>query len=215
MTAKILIVDDHPLVCSALTHLASNFVNNEEIAVAPTAENGLSIIKQHPALKLILVDIGLPGIRGAEAIAAYTKQCPSAHVVAISGSENRRDIAAALKAGAKAFISKAAPAATLSKLIEDALSDTPFKTTTTTTTTLHTVIDEANSHGLTKQQQKVLHLLCQGCRNKDIALTLKVAEITVKMHISSIFKVLNVSNRTEAVLMAQQLGIYSGKPQGE
>lgn len=63
--------------------------------------------------------------------------------------------------------------------------------------------------GLTLRQREVLTLLCQGHSNKEIGLRLGLAEITVKLHVSSIFRTLSVASRTQAILAARRLGIYA------
>ena len=63
---------------------------------------------------------------------------------------------------------------------------------------------------LTPRQREILALLAQGHSNKEIGLRLDVVEITVKMHVSAIFRALNVANRTQAVLVARRLGILQG-----
>ena len=206
MTYKILVVDDHPLICNALKHLFNTIVDEYDVITAATAEIGLSIVSTYAEIKLIFVDIGLPGVRGAEAVAAFVKRSPQSQVVAISGSEDRHDITAVLRAGAKAFISKSASPTAFTELVKGILADGPLNARTITS--LDNYSSNSDSIGLTRQQQKVLHLLCQSYRNKQIAEVLNIAEITVKTHISSIFLKLNVTCRTEAVLMARQLGFY-------
>jgi DNA-binding NarL/FixJ family response regulator len=69
-------------------------------------------------------------------------------------------------------------------------------------------IDEDASVKLTPRQQEILVLLSHGQSNKEISLRLGLAEITVKMHVSAVFRTLKVVNRTQAVMAARRLGLY-------
>src|SRR5262245_34286779 len=106
MAGSALVVEDHPLYRDALTQLLGRVFGAGEVSAAASAEDALRVAT--PSLRLILLDPGLPGIKGAEAVAALRRQCPDAVLIAISASEERRDAMAAFRAGAAAFISKAA-----------------------------------------------------------------------------------------------------------
>lgn len=206
MTTKILVIDDHPVIQDALRLLMSNFVDISEVSIASSAEEGLQIGKASPSLQLISIDIGLPGASGAEAIRLFSRTFSNIPIVVISGSDSRRDVEAALRAGAKAFISKTASADTVHEAIKEILSgklpDNPWIGNPGVNISLN-----SHSRDLTPQQQRILGLLCKGHRNKDIAALLDISEVTVKLHLSSIFRALQVTNRTEAVLAARHLGI--------
>jgi DNA-binding NarL/FixJ family response regulator len=202
----VLIVEDHPLFRAALVHLVGVVLPEARAIAVSSAEEGL---KQPPLLRnacLVVLDPGLPGINGAEAIAAFHAACPQAHVVAVSASEDRRDALAAQRAGAIAFVSKAAPTEVLGALLQKVLAG---GVTTPQWITPHGSADleDEPASPLTPRQREILTLLSQGHSNKEIGLRLDLAEITVKMHVSAIFRALNVANRTQAVLIARRLGL--------
>ena len=205
MADPVLIVEDHPLFRAALIHLVSAMVPQAEAVAASSAEEGLRH-EALPRLRLIVLDPGLPGINGAEAIAAFRSACPQAGLVAVSASEDRRDAMAALRAGAIAFVSKAVSTEVLGALLLRVLSGEVLAPEWITPHGTNSLEDEPTL-ALTPRQREILTLLAQGHSNKEICLRLDLAEITVKMHVSAIFRALNVANRTQAVLVARRLGL--------
>ncbi len=206
MAHPVLIVEDHPLFRAALIHLVSATLPDIEPLAASSAEEGLRHAASARNARLVVLDPGLPGMNGAEAITAFRHACPDAGLVAVSASEDRRDAMAALRAGAIAFVSKAVPTEVLGDLLLRVLAGGVVKQEWITPHGTHDMEDEP-SLALTPRQREILTLLAQGHSNKEIGLRLDLAEITVKMHVSAIFRALNVANRTQAVLVARRLGL--------
>ena len=206
MTASVLIVEDHPLFRAALIHLVQETLPDVEPVAVNSAEEGLRQVATMKDVRLILLDPGLPGMNGAEAIAAFCRACPSVGLVAVSASEDRRDAMAALRAGARIFVSKAVSTDMLGNLLRRVLASEVDKPEWITPQGTNSLEDEP-SLVLTPRQREILSLLAQGHPNKEIGLRLGLAEITVKMHVSAIFRTLNVANRTQAVLVARRLGL--------
>ena len=129
----------------------------------------------------------------------------------LSASGSPHDIRNALEAGALGYIPKAASTAVMLAALRQVLAGDIYVPACLgdSHTGLHTVVPadfEALQHsGLTARQLEVARLLAQGCANKAIAGMLAMTENTVKVHIAAIFRALNVSNRTEAVLAIQRL----------
>jgi two-component system, NarL family, nitrate/nitrite response regulator NarL len=209
MAGTALIVEDHPLYRDALTQLLRQIFGPSAVLAASSAEEGLKLAESASDLQLILLDPGLPGMNGAEALAAFRRARPSVAVIAISASEDRRDAAAALRAGAVAFISKAASTEVMSDLVRRVCAG-EVREAIWITATGPGLLAEDSAQQLTPRQLEILALLCQGHPNKEIGLRLGLAEVTVKMHVSSVFKALGVANRTQAVLAARKLGLNAG-----
>jgi DNA-binding NarL/FixJ family response regulator len=206
MPASVLIVEDHPLFRDALIHLVRGALSDMTPVAASSAEEGLRLLDTLDDVRLILLDPGLPGMNGAEAISAFSKALPEVGLVAVSASEDRRDAMAALRAGAKVFISKAVSTEALGELLLRMIEGKVERPEWITPNGRAEVDDDATTV-LTPRQREILALLAQGHSNKEIGLRLDVAEITVKMHVSAIFRALNVANRTQAVLVSRRLGI--------
>ncbi|MFN0316176.1 MAG: LuxR C-terminal-related transcriptional regulator [Burkholderiales bacterium] len=205
MSATVLIIEDHPMFRDALVQLVCATLEITTVA-ASSAEEGLRIAPTLREVKLVLLDPGLPGMKGAEAITAFGHACPGAQLVAISASEERREAMAALRAGAKVFVSKAVTPEALGTLLRRVVGGEVARPEWVTPQGTGS-LDDVTSLVLTPRQREILALLAQGHSNKEIGLRLDLAEITVKMHVSALFRALGVANRTQAVLAARRLGL--------
>ncbi|MBC7918439.1 MAG: response regulator transcription factor [Rhodoferax sp.] len=181
---------------------------------ASSAEEGLRQGNAISDLALILLDPGLPGMNGVEAVRAFRRQHVSTPLIAVSASENRQEAAAALRAGANVVISKAVSLERLGEVIQRALAAEPLPSQWILPKGVET-IGEDSLLNLTPRQREIIALLSQGHSNKEISIRLQLAEITVKVHVSAIFRALNVINRTQAVLAAQRLGLFDADSGGQ
>jgi DNA-binding NarL/FixJ family response regulator len=205
MPASALIIDDHPLYRDALTQLLSTMLGEASVKAASSAEEGLRLAAQLPDLRLVVLDFNLPGISGTEAIDAVLGRYPGVDIVAVSASEERLDATSALRAGAKLFISKAVDTDVMADAIRRTLEGNPATERQWITPTGAGVLEADESSPLTPRQLEILSLL--HLPNKEIGLRLGVAEVTVKMHVSSVFRVLGVANRTQAMQAARRLSL--------
>lgn len=174
MANPVLIVEDHPLFRAALIHLVSATLPDIEPLAASSAEEGLRHAASARNARLVVLDPGLPGMNGAEAITAFRQACPDAGLVAVSASEDRRDAMAALRAGAIAFVSKAVPTEVLGDLLLRVVAGGVMKQEWITPHGTHDMEDEP-SLALTPRQREILTLLAQGHANKEIGLLTGVA----------------------------------------
>lgn len=208
-----LVVEDHPLYRDALTRLVLPLVETGEVRAVGSVEEGLLAINSLPEVGLILLDMDLPGMSGVEALAALVAKCPTVPVFVVSGSDDRRKITQALRSGARAFISKDIAAESMLGILRALLSNPvgPPQWITAQGVSNHyvTSIPSAIST-LTSRQKEVLALLSKGLTNKDIAYRLNIADITVKVHLSAVFRKLGVVNRTQAVVEARKIASEIG-----
>jgi two-component system, NarL family, nitrate/nitrite response regulator NarL len=208
MPGSALIIDDHPLYRDALTQLLGGMLGDTSVRAAASAEEGLRMASQLPDLRLVLLDFSLPGMSGTEAIGAVMSRFPAAEIVAVSASEERMDAMATLRAGAKLFISKAVSTEVMTEAIRRVLAG-DFKGPQWITPTGNGVLEPGRVSPLTPRQKEIISLL--HLSNKEIGLRLGVAEVTVKMHVSSVFRVLGVANRTQAMQAARRLSLDSAE----
>jgi DNA-binding NarL/FixJ family response regulator len=163
----------------------------------------------------VLLDLHLPDGSGFDLLAELRERRPEVSVVMLSASNDRDDIARALKLGALGFIPKSAHRDVMLsafKLIfsggiyvpPEILAPRDAPSIANQTAALPRGI--AADLGLTDRQLDVLNLMMQGKSNKAICRALDLAEPTVKNHVTAILKALNASNRTEAVIAAGALG---------
>jgi len=208
---KTLLADDHPLMREGVRQVLSQLEPPVEIIDAHDYPSLFAQTALHTDLDLALVDLNMPGFVGMQGITQYRSRFPDIPLVVLSASESPHDIRNALEAGALGYIPKAASTAVMLSALRQVLAGNIFVPACLGDGNggLHTVVPadfEALQHsGLTARQLEVARLLAQGCANKAIAGMLALSESTVKVHIAAIFRALDVTNRTEAVLAIQRL----------
>jgi two-component system nitrate/nitrite response regulator NarL len=204
---KILIVDDHPLFRAGFqTVLQQSRLDAEVLSVASLRE-ALSSLTKDAAIGLVLLDVHLKGDDGFHALRVIGERFPTTACMLISGDEQEGLAARAIAAGASGFIPKSFTADEMVEAIERVLAGEVFVPVTART-------QAPANNALTLRQLEVISMLGRGFSNKEIARQLDVAERTVKAHMSAVFEALNVRNRTQAVLAAQQRGFLTGAPTG-
>jgi DNA-binding NarL/FixJ family response regulator len=205
---KTLLADDHPLVREGVRQVLSQLEPPVEIIDAHDYPSLFAQTALHADLDLALVDLNMPGFIGMQGISQFRSRFPDIPLVVLSASESPHDIRSALEAGALGYIPKASPTGVMLAALQQVLAGDIYVPTCLGDDGLHTVVPadfEALQHsGLTARQLEVARLLAQGCANKAIAGMLAMSEGTVKVHIAAIFRALNVTNRTEAVLAIQR-----------
>ena len=206
MARTALIVEDHPLFRGALIELMRPIVGREQTVAVGSAEEGLRMLMSRAQPDIVLLDLGLPGLKGVEAIRAFVRLLPSLPLVVVSASEERHEANNALQAGARVVVSKAVPIDVLTDVVERVLAGS-LVTKEWITTDGKRDFGSASALNLTPRQQQTLNLLAQGHSNKEIGLRMGLAEITVKIHVSAVFRILGVINRTQAVLAAREHGL--------
>ncbi|MBC7436717.1 MAG: response regulator transcription factor [Bdellovibrionales bacterium] len=207
MDKTVLVVDDHPLFRKALVSLIEEAKICREVIGAASAEEGLSRVREN-RISLILLDLGLPGAAGVDAIGLF-RRTSEATIVVVSASEHRQEVNAALRAGAGAVVSKSVSMDTLKDIVTQALAGAlPEQKWIRPVGSL--VLADEGGRGMTVRQQEIATLLMDGYSNKEIGMRLGVAEITVKTHLTAIFRLLSVVNRTQAVVAIRRLGLDYG-----
>ena len=193
-----LVVDDHPLFRDSVVQMLRTVLAGAELRDAASTETGLRLAAGWA--DVILIDLTLPGMSGAEAVAAFRRACPDAKLFVLTASEDHRDIDATLRAGANAYFGKAMPPDQLCQAVLRALDGE--RIVAAGGTGADAVLPE-----ISPRQREILELLCKGLSNKEIALRLNIADTTVKTHVSAVFIGLGVVNRTQAVLAARRYGL--------
>ncbi len=214
---KILLVDDHVLIREAMRGVLRELDGSTPIFEAQSARQADELISRNPDISLVLLDLGLPDRDGFEMLASVRQSHPSIAVVVLSASSDRDTVRKALDAGAQGFIPKTAAREILLGALRlilaggfyippEILRDAPEPRAASPSATADGAGPTPSDLNLTERQLDVLALMMQGKSNKLICRHLKLAEPTVKNHVSSILKALNVNNRTEAVLAVTALG---------
>ena len=198
-STSLLIIDDHPVYRDALCEkLAQDFRPHQITVIGVSdiqeAENAL---KKGVNQWVALLDLKLPNSDPLENIRALKKHDKLKNLIVISGLDEDVWEVNCIKTGADIFISKNNTSEFIYKKICDLLhisyTDDLLQTKPT----------------LTKRQTDILRLMAMGDSNKIIADHLLISEQTVKIHIAAIFRIFNVSNRTQAVYKARSLGLVA------
>lgn len=178
------------------------------VTASCSSEEALAHIAREGAPSFVIIDLALPGMNGAEAIYAIKQSAPNTSVIVMSGCDDRRSVEAALRAGAEVFVSKSVSKAVFADVVTSVVNKQAFVTKWIRGKPIPNM-QENSLPNLTERQHECLMLLCQGLSNKEISYRMGVAEITIKLHIASIFRAFAVNNRTQAVLEARKLGYMS------
>jgi DNA-binding NarL/FixJ family response regulator len=206
----ILLVDDHPLFHEGLASAFARLAPELEIVGAETSAAGLELLRTQP-IELALVDLVLPNSDGLSTIAAYAAEAPHVPRVLISGREEPELVRKARAAGASGFIRKSLPLTALLDALRRILDGNAYFELESAAdhSSERLVGARAGAAELTLRQLEVLRLLGAGWSNKEISAQLCIAERTVRAHLTELFRALGASSRTQAVLVAQRLGLLA------
>lgn len=206
---KILIADDHALFRDGLALRLEQIAPEAAILQASNYAQIFKIIKSDNNISAIVLDIEMQDMPWFDALQEIRRTLPNTALIVVSASEDSRTIRSVMSAGAKGYIPKRSESKVFDnafKLVFDGgtyvppilINNPPINNLSTKSTGLKT---------LTNRQSQVLDLIAQGKSNKQIAYDMGVSESTVKLHINALLRSLHVSNRTQAVITAQKLGI--------
>ena len=196
------VIDDHPMVRQMIGMLlrrlrpASKVVELEKFSELQAA-----LIKNGEP-ELFVLDLLLPGVKGATAISDVKKMYPEIPLVVLSAMPSGEARDACLEAGADLYIEKSTDTAEISQAIHDIMKSDD---------------DEADAEAvgvgditLSKRQKQLILLLDRGLSNRDIAAELNISEHTVKVHLWRLFRRLGVKSRTQTLHFARTHGLLMG-----
>lgn len=201
---RVLLVDDHAVVRSGLGAFLMAF---EDLELVGEARNGDEAVRMCEELNpdVVLMDLVMPGMNGAEATSIIREQHPETQVIALTSYKEEELVQGVLKAGAIGYLLKNVTGDELADAIRAAKAGQPTLAPEATQALIHATTKPPDlGFDLTKREREVLSLMIEGLNNPDIAERLVVSRSTVKFHVSSILSKLGASSRTEAVALALQ-----------
>jgi len=207
---RILLVDDHSLFAEGLQTLLRDIDNEPEFSLCASVDAALLVEKPH-AVDLILLDFHLRGTSGFDALRVLRGHYPDALITVVSAVDDVAVIRQIVEAGAVGFIPKSYTYAQLTDALrvvmggETYLPEEALYSTDGALSEPDNTDDQNALDGLSRRQREVFMQVIQGKPNKVIARNLDISENTVKAHVSASFRLLGVSNRTEAVYAAAKL----------
>jgi two-component system NarL family response regulator len=178
-TIRILVVDDHFMVRMGLSASLNVEPDIEVVAEAANGETALPLYRNHQP-DLVMMDLRLPGMSGADCTAAILREFPEARILILSTHSSQEEIYRALQAGARGYIVKSIVREELLRAVREVHSGGSYMDKTVAAN-----LAERRFHRpLSSRELEVLHLVAKGLGNRDIANALKIAEVTVKLHVS-------------------------------
>ena len=215
---RVLVVDDHTLFRRGLISLLS--VDSRFQVVAEAGDAGEA---QRRAAEtqpdVVLLDNHLPGVKGVDALAGLRAAAPLARVLMLTVSEDERDLAAALRGGARGYLLKTVDSEMLASALlrtvagESVVSPEMTSKLVNAFQTLGSeaspaaperaaapAVDDDPIHSLSPREREILAHIATGASNKEIARALDIAETTVKIHVQHILRKLNLSSRVQAAV---------------
>jgi two-component system nitrate/nitrite response regulator NarL len=207
----IIVADDHPLYREALATRIARIFADADVLQADSLEQAIAIADgcSRP-VRMFLLDYHMPGM-SSDTLGRLVQQYPQARLAVISGSADTEEVRNVVRAGAHGFIPKTAQA----DYIQHALQMLFAGGTSVPTEYL---LSKTGARGsatwaasLTEREVVVLEQLARGLPNKKIARELGIAEVTVKLHVSNIFRKTGTHTRSEVAALAARFRFGGGE----
>lgn len=213
---RVLIIDDHTLFRSGIRLLLER---QEGFEVVGEAGDGLDGAKRAKTLKpdVVLLDLHMPGTSGLAAIPLLMEEAPQAQIVMLTVSEDAEDLIDAMRAGACGYLLKNIDTDFLLDSIRRAANGESVMSPQMAVRVADAIRKPQNNNlnatsdsvELSPREREVIIKLARGGSNKDIARSLNMAESTVKIHVQSILRKLNLSSRVQAAVYAVEHGLVN------
>lgn len=226
MDRQLLVVEDHPIVSEALATALTALEVFDGVVTSPSLSDSLEVLKLNSGFSLIMLDLHLTDASGTESINMLRETYPDVPIVIFSGTSTPEIVTKAFEHGVRGFIPKRSamtiviaaiqlvlkggsylPPDVIRMLGVDAQPNTTIPRVISDAKTSRRKQDSKPRYYLTPRQHAVYLELLKGMPNKLIAIHLDMAPGTVKKHLESIYKVLEVHSRAEAVLRANEVGV--------
>jgi two-component system NarL family response regulator len=199
---RVLIADDHVTVLEGLAAMIGRQPDMVVVAEAADGQEAIDLWITHRP-EVTLLDLRMPKLDGVDVIEEIRKRDSSARIIVLTTYETDTEILRAIKAGTKAYLLKDARREELL----DCIRRVNRGETCIPASLIEKVATGLSSEALTGRELNVLELLARGKSNKEIGVSLYISETTVKSHLRSIFRKLNVLSRTEAISVASRRGL--------
>ena len=203
---RILLADDQELVRDTI----AAFLRQEEgltVEVAGDFPAALDLVRSMGVFDLVLLDYMMPGMNGLSGLALMKKQQGAKPVAIISGNAPRSVAEQALAEGAAGFLPKTMSTRTLVAAVRFMAAGEIYAPISLMTERDTSPVTVAGAQ-LTPREMDVLKHLCRGLANKEIARELDLQEVTVKLHIKTLYRKIAAKNRTHAAMIAKEAGLY-------
>ncbi|MFC4591874.1 response regulator [Sphaerisporangium corydalis] len=205
MPIRMIIVDDHPVVRDGLRGI---FADDDAFEVVGEAADGPEalVVALRTKPDIVLMDLRMPKMSGAEVIRRLREQTPGVHVLVLTTFDNDADVLPAIQQGATGYLLKDTPRADLRRAVQAAArGETVLSPSVAGVLTHKTRTPEHQKPS--RRELEVLALIARGATNREVAAKLFITEATVKTHLLHIFAKLEVNDRAAAVAAAYETGL--------
>lgn len=204
---RIILADDHPIFRDGLRRLVQRAVPDAAIDETGSYEELVSLARTGPLPTTIIVDLIFSGRSIEPALRDLRQEFNRSSLIVVSMVEDRRTAERIMALGADGFISKSvSPRALLAAIVAVRDGEAVIRIETSGRSLSEATADDVL---LTPRQIEVLGLLAKGKTNKEIAVILGISPFTVRIHVSALFKTLDVTTRTAATAMALSNGLLA------
>lgn len=200
---RVLIADDHPIVCKGIRDLLNAAVGIKVIGIANSGRQALEMI-QESAPDVLLLDMEMPDLSGVEVVKQITAQSVPVRVLGLSSYDDREYISQLLGLGAAGYLIKDEVPDTIVEAVRGVARGETGWVSRKVAARLSQILvnDPGSGKDLTPRELDVLRLVVDGKTNAEIGMGLGISEKTVEKHLDSIFRKLGVVSRVEAAVMA-------------
>ncbi len=203
---RILVVDDQRLVREGLTALLELVDDLQLVAVAEDGAQAIALVDEHRP-DVVLMDLRMPVMDGVEATRRIRRDHPDVEIVVLTTHADDDSILAALRAGARGYLTKDAGVAEIARAVAAAAAGQALLDPQVQVRLLQGLTADRPPGPLTERETEVLALIAGGLSNAEIAQRLVISTATVKSHINSIFAKTGARDRAQAVRWAYQHGV--------
>jgi len=203
---RVVIADDHAVVRAGLAQLLTTFADVELVGAAANGDEAVSLSAEREP-DVVLMDLEMPMLDGIEATRRIRAAQPEVAVVVLTSFSDRERILSALDAGAAGYLLKDAEPDVLAHAIQAAARGEAPLDPKAARALLSARRASTPAHELSDREREVLAMVAEGLPNKLIAQQLGISEKTVKAHLTSVFRQIGVTDRTQAALWAQRHGV--------
>jgi len=208
---RVLIADDHPIVCKGIRDLIDKSVGITVIGEAANGLKALQMIEEHKP-DVVLLDMELPDINGVEVVKRISEGDFSVRILGLSSYDDREYISQLLSMGASGYLLKdEVPEAIIDAIRGVARGETGW-VSRKVAAKLSQILQDDKTGGkdFTPREMEVLRHVVEGKTNGEIGVALGISEKTVEKHLDSIFRKMSVVSRVEAAVMAVRENLLSG-----
>lgn len=205
MPIRMIIVDDHPVVRDGLRGIFTGDDAFEVVGEAADGPEALAVaLRTNP--DVVLMDLRMPKMSGAEIIRRLREQTPGIHVLVLTTFDDDADVLPAIEQGATGYLLKDTPRAELRDAVRAAARGETVLSPSVAGVLAHRV-RTPKQRVLSRREIEVLGLITRGATNREVAAKLFITEATVKTHLLHIFAKLGVNDRAAAVAAAYETGL--------